>query len=353
MHNQHGYQAQLEFQRVLLLYRQSKFTLFGVLIGALIIGYMIHRQMPLETALIWFTCAVAVLPLRLWLLISFKNKLQKGVIDENNIRRWENFWIVTAAIPGVVFAYSVYMPYEREHLIVMLFICLVIVSMIAGSIVSSITSVKTILVYMHITLWAIIFKSFTEPKEYFNVIGWFFVAFYFIFLVMTLSMSKTILNALQQTIEGQYMAFKDSLTGLWNRRKMYSVVENWEVSHFSIILIDVDHFKTFNDRMGHAKGDEILIEISNSILKCTSENDFVIRYGGEEILVMLPNKDIEEAEEIAREMCQRVARECATTVSCGVADSILDKDFDRLVNLADKAMYMAKRDGRNCVRLAS
>ena len=163
-------------------------------------------------------------------------------------------------------------------------------------------------------------------------------------------MHKTITKAIADQIERQDMSLKDSLTGLWNRRKLFEIVDEIDNRRsYSLLLIDIDHFKQLNDEQGHQKGDEILILISLCIVRCCNPGDLVFRYGGEEFLVMFPGKDLDTAASLAERVKSEVEKEGLNTVSIGVAHSDIYKDFDAVVSAADKAMYRAKREGRNRV----
>lgn len=344
---------QLDLQRIQILYHQAWFTFIGLLVSAAVIVYTIYPKLPWWITLAWLFLALSVIPVRLALLSAFKADIKNGRLSVEQARLSEKRWCLSTAIPSTAFASSIYFPYSSDQLIIFLFIGLVLVSMIAGSIVSSITSKKTVMVFMNLSILPYIARCFMETGETYWTLGVFFIAFYMIFLSLALRMNQTVLEAIRQQIERQEIAYKDSLTGLWNRRKLFTVVESMEGKPYSLLLIDVDHFKYFNDKEGHTKGDEMLSEISLSILGCTQEKDLVVRYGGEEFLVLLPGVLSSAAERIAHQIRQRVIVDSTSTVSIGVADTELEKDFDALVELADKAMYQAKNDGRNCVRTAN
>lgn len=149
----------------------------------------------------------------------------------------------------------------------------------------------------------------------------------------------------------------DPLTGLRNRRAFFSRL-NEEVdrsnrlgSTFSVAMIDVDQFKSFNDAFGHAAGDVALQEMADIISHESRSTDLVARYGGEEFVVILTGADIDAAMALG----DRIRRSVETadwkhrplTVSVGVASTGGSVDADELVQLADAAMYRAKAAGRN------
>ncbi len=157
------------------------------------------------------------------------------------------------------------------------------------------------------------------------------------------------------------LALRDALTGLYNRRfleemqqRLGSESERQKTS-VSAIMIDLDHFKKINDQHGHAAGDNILREVSASILSCLRAVDVACRYGGEEFAVLLPGCSLRAATARAEEIRGRINERTASgpapvTVSLGVA-SIPETcvGIADLLPAADAALYMAKHQGRNCV----
>lgn len=160
---------------------------------------------------------------------------------------------------------------------------------------------------------------------------------------------------------------RDTLTRLLNRRFLPSVMSreiklaNERHTQFALLLIDVDHFKRINDEEGHDAGDMVLQQAAMLVLNSVRNGDFVFRYGGEELLVMLVEVTPPVAQRIAQELCERFAsahflvgqgRKLHVTVSVGVAVYDGHPDFQHLINRADRAMYEAKQGGRNRVCVA-
>jgi diguanylate cyclase (GGDEF)-like protein len=157
----------------------------------------------------------------------------------------------------------------------------------------------------------------------------------------------------------QEMATTDPLTGVGNRLAMGQELERQEAERvrygrpYSILLVDLDHFKAINDRHGHAAGDRVLREVAVTLLGSLRGADRAFRYGGEEFLVLVPETTREGAEAVAERIRERIEkapiREGPTriyvTVSVGGAEA---GDDDVLVR-ADRALYRAKRSGRNRV----
>lgn len=145
----------------------------------------------------------------------------------------------------------------------------------------------------------------------------------------------------------------DGLTGLFNQRHFYSVLDTEmkravRQNHcLSLILLDVDNFKDFNSREGHLAGDEILSEIASCIKRaCRKDVDLAFRYGGDEFVVILPEADHTTAETVA-ERITRFLREAGLglTLSIGVTELTKASDIKAAVRKADEAMYLAKQLG--------
>lgn len=156
-------------------------------------------------------------------------------------------------------------------------------------------------------------------------------------------------------------AVTDPMTGLYNRRYFgeqlsREIDRNQRFGHpFSYIIIDLDYLKKINDTLGHQFGDSAIKHIANVIKKCVRDVDTTARYGGEEFVVLLPETDIGGARVVAERMCQSI-RELpvegigTVTASIGVSTFPYDaQDRDKLTELADQALYLAKHRGRNQV----
>jgi diguanylate cyclase (GGDEF)-like protein len=158
-------------------------------------------------------------------------------------------------------------------------------------------------------------------------------------------------------------ARRDFLTGALNRRGIEDALSS-EVARmrrtggaFAILLIDIDHFKSINDRQGHAAGDEALRLVSRSICDTVRVYDSVGRYGGDEFLLLLPQALSDDAMLTAQRIRSEIRRRFASaggppvTVSIGVTCCVTAEEASEIVNRADRALYDAKRAGRDCERL--
>ncbi|GBE03445.1 putative diguanylate cyclase YdaM [bacterium BMS3Abin09] len=150
----------------------------------------------------------------------------------------------------------------------------------------------------------------------------------------------------------------DPLTGLANRRFMAIILKrNFANSvrfkrPLSVIMLDIDHFKAYNDTHGHNKGDNALVDVAKVLLKESREIDLAVRYGGEEFLVLLPETDLEGARDVAERIRQTIEATTNVTVSLGVTSYHEKMHQEEIVIKADKALYMAKNNGRNRVEVS-
>jgi diguanylate cyclase (GGDEF)-like protein len=167
------------------------------------------------------------------------------------------------------------------------------------------------------------------------------------------------------------MAFLDSLTKIANRRRFderlareFSFAQT-NNTHLSLIMIDIDNFKKFNDRYGHVAGDVCLHDIAQKIASIVSRtDDFVARYGGEEFAVLLPHTDHHGALFVAEEIQKAIERLAIShedsftgvvSLSLGITatDNMAIDSATALVEKADSALYYAKEQGRNCIALSN
>lgn len=175
---------------------------------------------------------------------------------------------------------------------------------------------------------------------------------------------SVVVEGVQLEQDFQHYGSVDALTGLHNRYWFNSMFRRQFIrssignTSFSIIMADIDNFKELNDTYGHLTGDQVLYETAQIISKNTRPGEMVARYGGDEFVIMLPDKDLETAKFIADRLLEAMRKAlpipCGDrnvfrpTLSMGLAGMKNDQTPEMLINAADEAMYRAKENGRNC-----
>ena len=181
------------------------------------------------------------------------------------------------------------------------------------------------------------------------------------FVFITLLLVKYVIRT--KDFEQQYkLATTDGLTGLYNHRyfqeQLLNTLENSKRygNHFSLIIIDIDDFKKFNDTFGHQCGDRVLLQVAQLLKRSVRSSDIVCRYGGEEMSIILPNINKESAIYTAEKLCKTVGtkeilyndKPVNVTISLGIA-TFPQEGFtaQEIIKVADERLYKAKANGKN------
>jgi diguanylate cyclase (GGDEF)-like protein len=175
--------------------------------------------------------------------------------------------------------------------------------------------------------------------------------------------NQFIANSIGVLRKAEQDAITDALTGLNNRHWMHDAFEREleraqrSGAKLCLMMIDVDQFKSFNDEFGHIAGDAVLAAVAETLRSHLRPTDLIARFGGDEFAVLLPNLDLAHATATA----ERLREELVTlragglptpiTISIGVTRASIHDDLNKLVHRADAAMYEAKAQGRDCVRV--
>lgn len=231
-----------------------------------------------------------------------------------------------------------------------------IIMNISSAFVSSLTSLSLYVLYVLGAYWSM---------KYFNL--WVDIV-YPMLLALTAFISAYIVKYFitSRDFEHQYkLATTDGLTELYNHRyfqeQMKLNVENSKRygNEFSMIMLDIDFFKKFNDTYGHQSGDAVLRQVAQTLKRSVRATDIACRYGGEEMSIILPNTGKNVAHSTAEKICERVSsnkfklqgdKEVSVTISLGVSTYPQDGQTpSELIEAADKRLYNAKNNGRNQV----
>ncbi|ADU30394.1 GGDEF domain-containing protein [Evansella cellulosilytica] len=212
-----------------------------------------------------------------------------------------------------------------------------------------------------LTLWIItlcvhMFYSLDLPNE----VNYSYIQFHFssIMYITFLLFSQVIFRSFIESEVIEKYAFKDFLTGINNRRMMYSYLKS-EIKNkkeLTVIFFDIDHFKKINDQHGHFIGDEILKEVTNVVLTRLTKNETFGRWGGEEFIIVSKGTGLENTITLAEEIRKTIKDHSFTnklqvTCSFGVKQFQYNDTLNSFLSEADKALYLAKENGRNKVEV--
>ena len=382
--------AQLE-----MLMQNGRFATVSMhLVGVIAAVAMFWSFLPLTTILLW---AAAFLILLLVRSLQMSNALVERRYQTHSRRV---FWqlIIGAALTGSVWS-AVYI-FATQHVpVTMQYVFLLLIVMItAFSLGFSVVVREYFIVYMVASLWPIAWWSLVHywDQPYNLLIGLALLAFCALLMPVCNQTYKTFRNMISLTWEREHIAQElgdltgslrdrnrqlrdarrqltdlanvDELTGLGNRRLVNSVLKE-EInrarrlgSELSVILLDVDFFKSYNDQYGHPAGDLVLQKLADIMLRAsTRAGEVVARYGGEEFMLILPGASAVSAMRTAsrlREMIaqERILHETSTvapyiTISQGVITLRPGGEHQSsdLIKMADIALYRAKAAGRNAI----
>ena len=231
-----------------------------------------------------------------------------------------------------------------------------VVSRVDSAFTASLICFSADLIYILISYYAMKFENL-----------WLDITYPLIFSIFAFTSTYIIKYLIKsRDFEQQYkLATTDGLTELYNHRyfqeqiRMQVEQSKRYNSSFSLIIIDIDFFKRFNDTFGHQSGDAILRQVAQTLKRNVRTTDIVCRYGGEEMSIILPNTPKEEAFSTAQKICDRVAnkkfrlfngKETNVTISLGVSTFPADGESAvDIIEAADKRLYNAKNNGRNQV----
>lgn len=226
----------------------------------------------------------------------------------------------------------------------------------ASALVGALASMSIYLLYILITYYSM---------KYFNI--WLNIVYPLLFSIITFTIAYIIKYIIKsRDFERQYLlATTDGLTELYNHRyfeeqlKLVLESSKREGSQFSLIILDIDFFKKFNDTYGHQAGDAVLRQVAQTLKKNVRASDIVFRYGGEEMSIILNHTEYDAAVTVAEKLCNKISsrdfrlpngKDVKVTISLGASTFPADGiNPEEVVESADKRLYNAKENGRNRV----
>lgn len=347
---------QLDFERTVFLYEGGGTGFLGFGLCAVFMGFVVRELLSPGIAAAWtVTVLVTYVPrVVLWRLFILRSR--DGDITPESALSWERGALWASVVPYLVFALAAFLPYGEDVQTALLFFTLFVVLLVGGGALMYSTSPGPLLLFMNVNLVAIVARSLSEGGRLLTLLGFILTVAYLMLTRVILRGHKMMVESLALKIDHAHRSFVDPLTGLWNRRRLELFVSmlvpasRRSGSAFGIVLLDIDHFKRFNDTQGHQAGDELLGRVAGVLKECARAQDLVVRYGGEEFLLVLPGTNRDAALHVAERIRVEVRERTHATLSAGVDESSPERSFEQMLERADAALYEAKQAGRDQVR---
>lgn len=325
----------------------------------------------------WASVSHALLLCWLGIMILFNTvrwlaarHVPQGPMSHEVLRRWDRAFLGSALLSGALWGFAggtLFIPGDSGH---NFFVALHVVSMAAAAATSLSYHRSAFPVFCIAAVAPITLRLMMEDSTPEKAVG-FVLPLYFLFiLLLSRSIYKAAYAAALSRIEERHLAYHDHLTGVANRRYFEEALNReWLRGRrsgrpISLVILDIDNFKRFNDTYGHAVGDEVLQAVATMILgRLRRGGDLVARFGGEEFAVLLPETDCDGARVLAEDLCDRARHLSAPpdnaypapTLSAGLSACIPREEMetDTLLNAADAALYQAKAGGKDRVQVIS
>lgn len=354
----------VQSDKLQLLYRQSFPAVFVSTFNAALLIALLWSAQDYRVLLVWFSILLVTAIARLILFSRYQKIAPQG----RDVLAWEKPYFITLILSSLTWGIGcvLIMPSDSPVHQAVIFFFLIGMSGGAISVYSAhrmMTLVTIATVLLPSTLYFLVQGEFVFAGMAVGAI---------VFYLSTIRATDVLGNAMHQNFlmthqlefsreEAERLARTDELTGLYNRRAFYEygkiLANNSQRNkdELSMILMDIDNFKTINDNFGHAAGDEALKQIGQILLQRLRKSDVFARIGGEEFGMLLPLTTLYKAADLAEELRLVISnstfsyedQDFTITASFGVTSGICD--IDTLVRQADMAMYQSKDSGRDAV----
>jgi diguanylate cyclase (GGDEF)-like protein len=372
-------QRRIYAEQVRIIYSQTPTAVVGGIVSGGFFAWILKDIIDKTSLLIWLLALFVVLIIRTPSYFTFKRKNP----SENNILPWGTAFLVLTIIHGSVWGTAAWLFLDQQP-VYMVIVVIWMVGMSAASISAYSAYYRAMLAFFIPVMLPTIIHLFMINDGISTPLGFGLILYVVVVLRAAIPINKAIIDSIRlnfelekeidvrKNIENKLreMAHLDGLTGLANRRSFDDVLEKelFSAEHkqypLSLIMIDIDYFKAFNDTYGHQSGDECLRQISQTVkAQLNRPTDLATRYGGEELAVILPSSGKDEGRAIAEKIRNAVLA-CAiphdgslikgidcVTISAGIAtcDGNEHVTSEEIIGIADRKLYQAKEKGRNRV----
>ncbi len=354
----------VQSDKLKLLYRQSFPAIFVSTFNAALLTAILWPVQDHELLLTWFCFLLVTSMVRLILFMRYR----KAAPQEQDVLSWEKPYLITLVLSSLTWGVGCLLIMPADSALHQAVIFYFLIGMSGGAV--SVYSAHRIMTLTTVTTLLLPATGYFLLDGQFVFLGMAIGAI--VFFLSTIRSTGVLSLALHQNFlmthqletakeEAEQLARTDELTGLYNRRAFYEfgkvLVNNSQRNkdELAMIHMDIDNFKTINDKYGHAAGDAALKQIGQIMLQRLRKSDIFARIGGEEFGMLLPLTSLNKAAQLAEELRQVIEGSPVVfednsfniTASLGVSSGI--SDIDILVRQADNAMYRSKKSGRNAV----
>lgn len=359
---------QILIESLTFLYRSIASAALGHTVTAGFIVFALHDVIEPQLLYIWFGCVLVTALTRLALTTYAQGLL--GTAEAHVVQRWATFLGVLAFVQTSIWGASVFIiwPEDIGHRAVLVAILAGIIA--AGGVMLALHRRSFLIYCLPITIPAVI-QLVLSGSQLERILAFLLVFYSGLMFVTVNRLTNVFLEGLRLRLMMQNESRTDALTGLANRRGFDETFHDiWQQSIRSsqpvgLLLIDIDHFKNYNDYYGHPQGDVALSEFGDLLLKIASRStDLCARIGGEEFAVLLPATELEGSMQVATAIQEELTKSDIPhrnsergylTVSIGLNVTRPDQNasLKDYFAMTDKALYEAKDAGRNAIRMAS
>ena len=343
-------------QVVAVLYGNVKGAILGSTINIALVSFVLWSIFPTYGLLIWFITGQLLNLLRLYVYVRYDRNP-----ESLSSRSWLNIHRVLTCISGSLYGILAFFFFSSEHPLHQILVILLSGGMGAAAVGTHSVDRITYQTFLFPAVVPLIIRSYLEGTEVHMIVSAMLCLLILIMLRAANQSKKIMIDNIYMSQSLRYRATHDSLVDLLNReefQKEYHRLMSFSASTpstISLIFIDLDNFKSLNDKFGHQAGDKALIKISEIIRSCIRQSDIAARFGGDEFMILIQSDSVEQASVVAEKVLIRIAHFQETFLeedllfgaSIGIGYS---KDrtcpFESLLKAADKACYQAKKDGK-------
>lgn len=370
-----GLTDRVYLERVRQFYGHAIGNVTSALVGAVFIAIILHSaETSVDILSAWFSFVL----LSTCIILIVQSRFRKSVLTPTNANRWVAARLISSGLIGLSYGVAPFLLPETVAIQFEMFLFIILATMVSIATTAFTMMPLHYFVLNSVTMIPLTIYLFGKPEFLHQVLLASAIFWQILVLSKALRVSKTSINAiflneqLSDEVEGhkktknelKHMATHDGLTGLPNRRLLMERLElivqqaNRYNRSIALMFLDLDDFKSINDTYGHNAGDVVLQEIAHRLEVQARESDIVARLGGDEFVAVY--SDLKDKEQEPTTLAQRIIDALAEPVllpngeallvgtSIGIATYPGDSsDTDDLIKAADRAMYIAKENGKN------